>query len=229
MTLVEEAKLLKEGSSLQQITELFTAIARWLDSGDTSSQEGEGRLAVAQLRGSKIFPTRRGLATTGQYSLRTALGSDEWYIPDDRRTAKVFGARLEFLSVDSTRWHELYDLIKIRSHLISRAAKPEAQPEGDDGPSHPYEHTPQEDLLQDTTTPDEHWPTRGELVLKDLDMGHIVVCNIFLLSQRVTVAVFLSLSLATKRKRRPLRRGHASLQITLHVRKNKYESSPGCS
>lgn len=37
---------------------------------------------------------------------------------------------------------------------------------------HVEEMTPQEDLPQETTAPDEHWPTRGQLVLKDLATGY---------------------------------------------------------
>lgn len=34
------------------------------------------------------------------------------------------------------------------------------------------EMTPQEDLPQETTVPDEHWPVSGELVLKDVATGY---------------------------------------------------------
>lgn len=40
------------------------------------------------------------------------------------------------------------------------------------------EFTPQEDLPQETLMPDEHWPARGELVLKNLSAGYKVDHNV---------------------------------------------------
>ncbi|OAR05734.1 hypothetical protein LLEC1_03461 [Akanthomyces lecanii] len=40
------------------------------------------------------------------------------------------------------------------------------------------EMTPQEDLAEETAVPDEHWPTRGELVLNDLATGYRINHNV---------------------------------------------------
>ncbi|EQK97466.1 Heterokaryon incompatibility [Ophiocordyceps sinensis CO18] len=130
--LVLEARSLEQGGSPQSVAAVFAAISRHLESDKTGSQEGAGRSAVAQLGDARIFPTRRGLGPDGPWVLRKALVQDEWYIPDDPRTAGVFGDRLDFLAIDYTPWHRLCDLLGLRPRLMTSVAKPDARAEGAD-------------------------------------------------------------------------------------------------
>lgn len=130
--LIQEAQSIRETDDLQHIAQIFEALSKHPDLSENSAHP---------LRELPIFPVTPADAPTGPYRLRTALDSDEWYIPDDPKLTHVF-ADLDVLSFPPSSlgsYRPLFDRLDLRHRLLSVAGEIALVPQGDVQPVPSYE------------------------------------------------------------------------------------------
>lgn len=122
--LIQEAKSIRETDDMQHIVQVFEALSKHPDLSEKSARP------LLEL---PIYPVTPADAPAGPCRLRTALDSDEWYIPDDPELTRVF-TDLDILSFppsSSDSYSRLFDRLHLRHRLLSIAGQIALIPEGE--------------------------------------------------------------------------------------------------
>lgn len=116
-TLIQEARGITNADGPQRIAQIFEAISRHRDLEKS---------AVYTLKELSILPIAKGIGSAGPYTLRAAVDSEGWFIPDDDRASRAFANTLDFLAFSSASCvacKPFFKSLNLQHKLLSVAAK----------------------------------------------------------------------------------------------------------
>jgi hypothetical protein len=118
-TLVSEARRITPNDSIDQITQIFIAISKYLEISNTGS-------AVQSLAECPIFPVVTGSFRSDFDSLYAAAGTDMWFIADRMYLKESFDSLVPLLAVHPEIVEKLspfIDALELERRLLSKVAK----------------------------------------------------------------------------------------------------------